>query len=265
MKRVKILFICAVATLLATSCVSKKKYVALNNRYNALDSSYRHLDASMRDLDKRYEQLGRSKQEIEQMSEAELRKLNEQLSAELAALENSNKRITELQTSLQRQRQAQQDLLDKIRKALVDFNNTELTAEMHGDGKVYVSLSEKLLFKSGRYDVDPKGKLALQKLGEVLSKQPDIDIVVEGHTDTVPFKRGELRDNMDLSVMRATTIVQLLTEKYGVNPIQVTASGRGEYFPVADNATAEGRASNRRTEIILSPKISELYQLLGQK
>jgi chemotaxis protein MotB len=264
MKTTKTLLVC-IAVILLASCVSKKKYVALNNRYNKLDSSYRNLDASKRALDNDYKQLGKSKQEIEQMSEAELRKLNEQLQTELSALENSNKRVAELQSTIQRQRQAQQALLDKIRKALVDFNNTELTAEMRGDGKVYVSLSEKLLFKSGKYDVDPKGKMALQKLGEVLSKQPDIDIVVEGHTDTVPFKRGELRDNMDLSVMRATTIVQLLTEKYGVNPIQITASGRGEYFPVADNATSEGRASNRRTEIILSPKISELYQLLGQK
>lgn len=245
------------------SCVSKKKYLALDKRYNELNDSYTRLDSSMQSLDARYRQLDLSKQEMEQMSEAELRALNEKLRQQLAALENSNKRVSEMQATIQRQKQAQEALLDKIRKALVDFNNTELTAELRADGKVYVSLSEKLLFKSGRYDVDPKGKTALQKLGEVLSKQPDIDIVVEGHTDTVPFQRGELRDNMDLSVMRATTIVQLLTTQYGVNPKQITASGRGEYFPVADNGTSAGRASNRRTEIILSPRISELYRLLS--
>lgn len=266
MKKTGILFLCmATAMLVFTSCVSRKKYRALDARYDYLQSSYNSLDSSMRGLNSRYDQLDKSKQQIEQMSEAELRKLNARLQAELTALENSNKRVAELQSTLQRQRQAQQELLDKVRKALVDFSNTDLTAEIRADGKVYVSLSEKLLFKSGKYDVDPKGKVALQKLGEVLSKQPDIDIVVEGHTDNVPFKRGELRDNMDLSVMRATTIVDLLTKEYGVNPKQVTASGRGEYFPVADNGTLEGRATNRRTEIILSPKISELFQLLSEK
>jgi chemotaxis protein MotB len=258
MKKTTILC-CLVAgiMLVTSSCVSKKKYNALNSRYSELDSSYKDLEA-------RYGQLGQSKQASEQMSEAELRKLNEQLKAELAALENSNKRVAELQGTIQRQRKAQQELLDKITKALVGFNNSELTAEIRADGKLYVSLSEKLLFKSGKYDVDPKGKEALQKLGEVLSKQPDIDIVVEGHTDTVPFKRGELRDNMDLSVMRATTIMRLLSESYGVNPKQITAAGRGEHFPVATNNTAEGRAANRRTEIILSPKISELFKLLSE-
>jgi chemotaxis protein MotB len=262
--KIKVLFLCLAGTMLVLgSCVSKKKYKALNARYNELDASYKSLDSSMKGLDSRYRQLDRSKQQIEQMSEAELRRLNEQLQSELAALENSNKRVAELQSTLQRQKRAQQELLENIRKALVDFNNTELSAEIRGDGKVYVSLSEKLLFKSGKYDVDPKGKEALKKLGEVLSKQPDIDIVVEGHTDNVPFKRGELRDNMDLSVMRATTIATLLSKDYGVNPKQVTASGRGEFFPIADNGTAEGRASNRRTEIILSPKISDLYKLLN--
>jgi chemotaxis protein MotB len=265
MKNIKVFFLCVAGTMLVLgSCVSKKKYKALDSRYNELNASYNRLDSSMKGLDSRYRQLDRSKKEMEQMTEAELRKLNEQLQSELAALENSNKRVAELQSTLQRQKRAQQDLLENIRKALVDFNNTELSAEIRADGKVYVSLSEKLLFKSGRYDVDPKGKEALKKLGEVLSKQPDIDIVVEGHTDTVPFKRGELKDNIDLSVMRATTIVRLLSQDYGVNPKQMSAAGRGENFPIADNGTAEGRAINRRTEIILSPKISDLFKLLNQ-
>jgi chemotaxis protein MotB len=264
MKNTKILIVFMAGSLMLASCVSKKKYKALNSRYDALSASYDDLDSSMKALNANYNQLDLKKQEIEKMSEAELRTLNEKLRKELAALESSNKRNAELQATIQRQKQAQQALLDNIRKALIDFSDTELSAEIRSDGKVYVSLSEKLLFKSGKYDVDPKGKTALQKLGEVLSKQPDIDIVVEGHTDTVPFKRGELRDNMDLSVMRATTIVQLLTEQYGVNPKQITASGRGEYFPVADNKTSEGRAINRRTEIILSPKISDLYKMLSQ-
>jgi chemotaxis protein MotB len=264
MKTTRLLLLLVAGTMITfLSCVSKKKYKALNSRYDDLNIAYGDLDSSMRSLNANYKQLDLKKQEIEKMSEAELRKLNEQLTKELAALEYSNKRVAEMQATIQAQKQAQQQLLENIRKALIDFNSSELTAEIRGDGKVYVSLSEKLLFKSGKYDVDPKGKEALKKLGEVISKQPDIDIEVEGHTDTVPFKRGELRDNMDLSVMRATTIATLLSSSYGVNPKQVTASGRGEYFPVADNNTTEGRASNRRTEIIISPKISDIYKLLS--
>ncbi len=265
MKNIRIGCLCILATMLISSCVSRKKYWALNDRYNELNASYGRLDSSMRGLGVRYNQLDKSKQESEQMSEAELRALNSQLKSQLTALENSNKRVAEMQAVIQRQKMAQQALLDKIRKALVDFNNTDLSAELRANGKVYVSLSEKLLFKSGQYDVDPRGKMALQKLGEVLSKQTDIDIVVEGHTDNVPFQRGELKDNMDLSVKRATTVARLLSEAYGVNPLQITASGRGEYFPIANNTSADGRAANRRTEIILSPKISELYQLLDQQ
>jgi len=261
LQRIKNLFACVgiLALLLggASACVSKKKFKELDARYNTLSGDYKNLDT-------RYNELYKAKAQGEQLSEGELQKLNGELRAKLSALEASNKRVAELQATMQRQRQAQQELLAKITNALIGFNSNELSAEIRKDGKVYVSLSEKLLFKSGSYEVDPKGKEALQKLAEVLSKQPDIDIEVEGHTDNVPFKRALLKDNLDLSVMRATSIVRLLSESYGVNPKQMSASGRGENFPVATNDTPEGRAINRRTEIILSPKISEIYKILEE-
>ena len=148
-----------------------------------------------------------------------------------------------------------------MRNALLGFNSDELSVEIK-NGKVYVSMSDKLLFKSGSSTVEDKGKEALKLLADVLNKNTDIDILVEGHTDNVPIKTAVYKDNWDLSVARATSIVRILTLDHKIAPTRLTASGKGEYFPRADNDTAEGRAKNRRTEIILSPKLEEIMQLL---
>ena len=247
-----------VSSIMLFSCVSKKKYNQLVKDYNGLDSNYANLNT-------KYNSLFEKNSEDKQLSQAGLQKLYNQLKAKVSDLEASNKKVQELQAGIQRQRQAQQDLLEKVKNALVGFNANELTAEIRKDGKVYVSLSEKLLFKSGSYKVDPKGKEALKKLADVLLNQPNIDITIEGHTDSIPLKKGEfLKDNLDLSVMRATSIERILSDDYGVRAQQMYASGRGENFPVASNKTEEGRAINRRTEIILSPKISELFKMIEQ-
>jgi chemotaxis protein MotB len=240
-----------------SSCVAKKKYKSLETQYNSLNGNYNELTGKYGDLNK-------AKTEGEKMSNAELSKLNNELKQKLSDLEKSNNRVVELQNSMQRQKKSQQELLGKITNALIGFNSSDLTADIREDGRVYVSLSEKLLFKSGKYDVDPKGKEALQKLATVLSSQPDIDIIVEGHTDSIPLKNGGvLKDNIDLSVLRATSIVRLLSNEYGVNSKQLYSSGRGDNFPMASNSTPEGRAINRRTDIILAPKISELYKIIA--
>lgn len=242
----------------ANGCVSKKKYKQLSVHYAQLDSNYKLLTDQFGSLSK-------DKTDYEQMSKSELQKLNAELQAKLSALESSNKKVAELQSNIQKQKEAQKALLNKITNALVGFNSSDLSAELRKDGKVYVSLSEKLLFKSGKYDIDPKGKEALQKLAGVLVQQPDLDIIVEGHTDTIPLKKGGiLQDNIDLSVMRATSIVRILSQDYQVNPKQLSASGRGDNFPIATNSTPEGRQSNRRIEIILSPRVQELHKLLEE-
>jgi chemotaxis protein MotB len=157
--------------------------------------------------------------------------------------------------------------MDKLRKtiadALVNFKPDELSVYIK-DGNVYVSLQEKLLFKSGSAVVDPKGKEALGTLASVLNVTPDVNVMIEGHTDTVPIKNAMFADNWALSVARATSIVRILTKDYMLDAHRITASGRGEFHPVQTNETPEGRTSNRRTEIILSPNLNELYQLLGQ-
>ena len=125
-------------------------------------------------------------------------------------------------------------------------------------------MSDKLLFESGSARIDKRGKEALAKLAEVLNKQSDIDVYIEGHTDSKPINTAQFKDNWDLSVIRATSVVRILTKDYGVKPLQIQPCGRGEFMPVADNETADGRAKNRRTEIIMAPKLDKLYQMLNQ-
>jgi chemotaxis protein MotB len=153
--------------------------------------------------------------------------------------------------------------LDKVQDALVNFESDELTVTQK-NGMIYIALSDKLLFKSGSATVEKKGKEALGKLAEVLGKNPDIDIIIEGHTDSIAINTTRFKDNWDLSVIRATSVVRILTEEYKLDPKQFLPSGRGEHFPVSTNKTADGRSKNRRTEIILSPKLDELYKLLEE-
>jgi chemotaxis protein MotB len=132
------------------------------------------------------------------------------------------------------------------------------------DGNVYVALEEKLLFKSGSDVVDPKGKEALKSLAMVLNDTKDIIVIIEGHTDNVPIKTKLFEDNWDLSTARATSIVRILTNDYGFDPSRITASGKGKFHPVKTNETEEGRAGNRRIEVIISPDLIEIYKLLYQ-
>ncbi len=173
-------------------------------------------------------------------------------------------RLKELQAIIARQDSVSKRLNDILRKALLGFKDDELSVEMK-NGKVYVSMSDKLLFKSGSATVEAKGKEALKVLADVMIKNPDVDVQVEGHTDSLPIKTAVFKDNWDLSVIRATSIVRILTDEYNVLPTQVEASGRGEYFPKATNETKEGRAVNRRTEIILSPDLDEVMDVLNDE
>ncbi|GAB4287614.1 MAG: OmpA family protein [Marinilabiliales bacterium] len=178
------------------------------------------------------------------------------------ALEAKNKRLIELQAMLNRKDSVVKALRDKVSLALKGYEGEGLTVEER-NGKVYVSLEEKLLFKSGKWDVDPAGQKALKKLAEVLEKNPDINIMIEGHTDNVPYKgSSSIEDNWDLSVKRATSIVKIILQNKNIDPKRLTASGRGEFFPIDPANTPEARQKNRRTEIILTPKLDELFQIL---
>jgi chemotaxis protein MotB len=180
-------------------------------------------------------------------------------------LEKKNARMAELEKVLDTQKKIVEDLKMKVSEALMGFENKGLTVT-NRDGKVYLSLDEKLLFKSASWDIDANGQNALKKLAAVLERNPGIQITIEGHTDNVPYRpgSGNLSDNWDLSVKRATTVVRTLLEGSKINPSRLTASGRGEFVPVETGDTPEARQKNRRTEIILTPDLTELYNLINQ-
>lgn len=183
---------------------------------------------------------------------------NDRLAADLTTREAKLKELTQ---ALADKDKAVNDLKARVSKALLSFNSSELQVKLK-DGKVYVSLSEQLLFKSGSTKVDPKGQEALKKLATVLQEQKDVNVVVEGHTDNVPMRAtGGIQDNWDLSALRATDIARLLATS-GVEPSRITASGRSQYVPVAANDSPQNKALNRRTDIILTPKLDELFQIL---
>jgi chemotaxis protein MotB len=173
------------------------------------------------------------------------------------------KRLKSLQDMIQAQKDVMLNLKNSIANALMNYKSDELSVYTK-DGNVYVSLQEKLLFKSGSAVVDPKGKEALKSLAQVLNSTKDITVLIEGHTDNVPIKTKLFQDNWDLSTARATSIVRILTKDNGFDPNRITATGRSEFHPGKPNDTVEGRAGNRRTEVILSPDLKELYKLLEQ-
>jgi chemotaxis protein MotB len=211
-------------------------------------------------------------QENLQKKEDLLRQLEQTLDTKKASLdeltfelEKRNARMAELEKILDAQKKIVQDLKNKVSEALLGFENNGLTVTMK-NGKVYVSLDEKLLFKTASYDIDANGKNALKKLAGVLEKNSDIQVMIEGHTDNVPYNPGggQLKDNWDLSVKRATTVVRVLLEGSKIDSKRLTASGRSQYLPVDDRNVTDARQKNRRTEIILTPDLTELYQLIDK-
>jgi chemotaxis protein MotB len=213
------------------------------------------------ELQKNYSDLlNESLSRTDQLNRA-LKAKNDELNQKEQELLEREKAVSELQKTIARQDSITKRLDGILRNALLGFNSDELSVEVI-NGKVYVSMSDRLLFRSGSSAVEDKGKEALKLLADVLNKNQEIDILVEGHTDNIPIKTAVYKDNWDLSVARATTIVRILTSDYKLIPERMTASGKGEFLPRADNQTTDGRAKNRRTEIILSPKLDEIMQLL---
>jgi chemotaxis protein MotB len=237
---------------------TSQKLDKLDQEYEQLNSFYKNLLNSSgklnRDLTLQKEQLLAIQDNLERT-----RKVNDSLSEGLIERE---RKVEELEQILAAKDKAVQDLRNRISNALLSFKENDLTVNVK-NGKVYVSLAEQLLFKSGSIEVDSKGVSALQQLARAIKDQKDIHIMVEGHTDNVPISKKSqyMQDNWDLSVMRATAITKILT-RAGVSPDQVTASGKGEHLPLALNDTAESRQKNRRTEIIITPDLDELFKLL---
>ena len=235
---------------------------ALEAKYANLDESYKVLTSkSSKDL---AEQSQKNQELRNQLNEKE-----QQLEAESLRLQNlqnelniRSAKIDELENLIQAKELQMQQLKNAISNALQKFEGKGLTV-VQKNGKIYVSMENKLLFSSGSWAVGAEGKSAIEQLADVLVQNSDIQVLIEGHTDTVPFKSGELLDNWDLSMKRSTAVVRILKNK-GVNPTQMTAAGRSEYVPVATNSTPEGKAKNRRIEIILAPNLDEISKLLNE-
>jgi chemotaxis protein MotB len=247
-------------------------YNKISGKYNELQSAQEDLIRGNTKETQRLLSELQAAQENLQKKEDLLRQLGQNLDTKKASLdeltfelEKRNARLAELEKVLDAQKKIVQDLKTKVSDALLGFENNGLTVTMK-NGKVYISLDEKLLFKSASWDIDVNGRNALKKLATVLEKNPDIQVTIEGHTDNVPYNPGnsQLKDNWDLSVKRSTTVVRVLLEGSKIKPERLTASGRSEYLPVDNRNTQDARQKNRRTEIVLTPDLTELYQLINK-
>lgn len=213
------------------------------------------------ELQKMQEELIKKEDELRAL-ERLLNQRKENLDKLTAELQVKETRLNELQSVLDKKDEDVKALKKKLSDALYNFENNGLTITIK-NGKVYVSLDESLLFASGSTEVDPKGKEALKKLAVVLGQNKDINVTIEGHTDTDPYPgKGQVKDNWDLSVLRATNILRIILENGNIDPTRLTAAGRGEFVPVDPADTREAKKKNRRTEIILTPKLDALFQII---
>ena len=258
----------------------------LQQEYDALLLERNALQQELASLRKKYDALSESYSALEQNSSKEIanniqknRELLAQLEAKELALVAENDRLLKLEADMQERSQriaelealiaskdqAMRDLKNAISSALTAFEGKGLTVEQR-NGKVYVSMENKLLFKSGSWAIGSEGRTAIEQLGSVLADNPEIAVLIEGHTDDDPFSSGgQIANNWDLSTKRATAIVQILIENESINPENLTAAGRGEYAPIASNDTTEGKAKNRRIEVVLTPKLDEISKLLNNE
>jgi chemotaxis protein MotB len=256
-----------------------KSLIALQSKYDALSEAYdllasknsRYIADKAKETKKLLEQLEQAQSELF-AKEDQLNKLSNSLDVKEQELKKSQEdlearaqRVAELEFIINKKDSMVTALKQSISKALIGLEGEGLTV-IQKNGKVYISLEEDLLFASGKFEVNSGGVIALNKLAAVLAVQKDLEILVEGHTDSIPLSgKGMVKDNWDLSVMRATNVVKVLLKNPTLDPLQLTAAGRAEFVPIASNRTSDGRGANRRIEMILSPNLDDLFELLEEK
>ena len=249
----------------AVSCVSNGKYQASQQALQSVRGDSAQLANKVGTLESSVTQLKTQVTSLTgQVSDLSFKagQYSTDAANKAAQLNSSKEQLIQLQALMDQQKKSIEDIRKKMADALVGFNAKELTVTVK-NGKVYVSLQESLLFPSGSATVNPKGAQALGKLASVLNVNPDINVDIEGHTDSIPIRSSLYPDNWALSTARAVSIVRVLVKNYQVDPVRLIASGHSQYDPVEPNSTPEGRTQNRRTDIILSPNLDELYKLLG--
>ena len=256
-------FLTLILSLSFVSCGPGKKLVSSRAQVDQLEKANADKQSQLEVCNEQLKKLGEEKTSLQNENASVQKDLKALSSESKMTIADQAKRLKSLQDMIQAQKDVMNKLKNSIANALMNYKSDELSVYTK-DGNVYVSLQEKLLFKSGSDVVDPKGKEALKSLAQVLNSTKDITVLIEGHTDNVPIKTKLFKDNWDLSTARATSIVRILTKDNGFDPNRITATGRSEFHPVKPNDTVEGRAGNRRTEVILSPDLKELYKLLEQ-
>ncbi len=277
------------AAVFTSGCVSKKVLQSEQTKYVTLQAEYDKLQAQLKECNDLTAEGARKKAELEgeisnlkkqvdflNTNNTQALKQLENLSVISSSQAESIKKsldnigakdayIQNLQTALNRKDSLNLALVTNLKGAIGNMDDKDINIKVD-KGVVYIDISDKLLFKSGSYVVADKAKEVLGKVALVLKNQPDIEFMVEGHTDNVAFKgNGALLDNWDLSVKRATSVVRILQDQYGIAPAKITAAGRSEYLPVTDNSSAEGKAANRRTRIVILPQLDQFFKLLETK
>ncbi|MDP4265393.1 MAG: OmpA family protein [Bacteroidota bacterium] len=294
MKPLSFIIILSSAVLLF-SCVSTKKfkasqadYASLQTKYTQLQGDFSNCNDAKADLTRQKALLENDKaglnsritdldKQIDFLKEnnttvlKQLQDLSVLSSSQAESIKKSLENIgakdvyiQNLQAAMSRKDSLNLVLVMNLKGAIGDLDDKDINIKVD-KGVVYIDISDKLLFKTGRYEVTPRAQEVLGKVAMVLKNHPEIEFMVEGHTDTVPYSSGVLLDNWDLSVKRATSVVRILQNKYGMDPVKMAAAGRGEYNPLMDNSTAENRAVNRRTRIIILPQLDQFFKLLEPK
>lgn len=291
----KLLLSAGILSLFLFSCVSKKKLTESETRYKNLTGAHTLAQADLKNCEESLADYKRNKSQMEsenntlknkvtdlndqidflkQNSSTVLNQLKDlsvvtssQAESIKKSLENIGAKddyIRTLQSSMAHKDSLNMALVLNLKGALADINDKDVEIKVE-KGVVYISISDKLLFKTGSYDITSGAMSVLGKVAAVLNNQPNIEFLVEGHTDNVPIRGGDMKDNWDLSVLRATSVTRLLQTKYNIDPKRMTAGGRGEFVPVASNSSADGRAANRRTRIVILPQLDQFFQLLETK
>ena len=269
----KIMLFTASAALLLSSCVSQKKYAELEAQQRETQDK---LNTATVKLNSCLDEKDRLNQQISTLSNQNTALLNnvgdlatlskkeaENLERSLESIKEKDIKIQRMQDAINKKDSVTLALVTSLKGVLGNMNDEDIEINVE-KGVVYVSISDKLLFESGKYNVTDRARGVLEKVATVVKNRPDIEFMVEGHTDDQPIRNAVLQDNWDLSVKRATSVVRILQDEFGVQPQKMTAAGRSYYVPVATNETAEGRARNRRTRIVILPKLDQFYGLIEE-
>ena len=273
MKKSIFVFLLAVVSLMMTSCVAKKELVACQEENKALQANYIEVkeqlaaaNARATSLEQQMKQQARSTAALQRSLDKSLNNANQNnvsIDKLVDQINESNKYIRHLVDVKSKSDSLNMVLTNNLTRSLSKEELKEVDVQVL-KGVVYVSLNDNMLYKSGSYEISDRAGETLSKIAKIITDYKDYDVLIEGNTDNVPITRENIRNNWDLSCLRASSVVQALQTKYGVDPKRLTAGGRGEYNPLTSNDTDAGKSRNRRTQIIITPKLDEFMELIGQ-